>query len=105
MKKHKGKRQAWSPDSEFIYAQNRIKKASPENQPTLRAFEEWLREERRLSPATVTLRLGIVTLREGNAEREKTMLVKQIFKGNLTALKTMSSALPSVALKDGGGHS
>jgi len=58
MKKPRDERQAWSPDSEFIYARNRIVKACPENQPTLRAFEEWLREERGLSPATVTVRLG-----------------------------------------------
>jgi integrase len=58
MKKPRGERQAWSPDSEFIYARNRIEKACPENQPTLRAFAEWLREERGLSPATVTVRLG-----------------------------------------------
>ena len=58
MKKPREERQAWSPDSEFIYARNRIEKACPENQPTLRAFEEWLRDERGLSPATVTVRLG-----------------------------------------------
>lgn len=58
MKKSRKERQAWSPDSEFIYARNRIEKAFPENQPTLREFEKWLRDERGLSPATVTIRLG-----------------------------------------------
>jgi integrase len=58
MKKPRKERQAWSPDSEFIYARNRIEKACPENQPTLRIFEEWLRKERGLAPATITLRLG-----------------------------------------------
>jgi integrase len=58
MKKAKRRRQVWSPDTEFIYTQNRIEKACPENQPTLRLFEEWLRKERCLSPATVTTRLG-----------------------------------------------
>lgn len=58
MKKPRGKRKAWSPDSEFIYARNRIEKACRANQPTLRLFEEWLRKERGLAPASVTTRLG-----------------------------------------------
>jgi integrase/recombinase XerD len=58
MKKPREGRQAWSPGSEFIYARNLIEKACPENRPTLRVFEEWLREEQCLSPATVTIRLG-----------------------------------------------
>ncbi len=58
MKRPRIEQQAWSPNSEFIYARNRIEKACPENQQTLKAFEEWLREKRGLSPATVTVRLG-----------------------------------------------
>ena len=58
MKKLREERQVWSPDSEYIYARSRIEKAGRENQPTLRAFEEWLREERGLSAGTVTVRLG-----------------------------------------------
>lgn len=58
MKKPKEDRQVWSPNSEFIYARNRIEKACRANQPTLRLFEEWLRKERGLAPRSVTTRLG-----------------------------------------------
>ncbi|RKY54127.1 MAG: hypothetical protein DRP93_05505 [Candidatus Neomarinimicrobiota bacterium] len=57
-KQPREKRQAWTPDSEFVYAQNRIRKARPGNQATLRAFEEWLEKERDLALTTITIRLG-----------------------------------------------
>ena len=80
MKKPREDRHAWSPDSEFIYARNRIEKACPENQPTLRAFEEWLREERGLSPATVTVRLGTAcTFVDEITDRAGTPCARQAF--------------------------
>jgi integrase len=58
MKKSGRERQAWSPGSQGIYARQRIERACAENRPTLRAFAEWLAEERRLVPGTITVRLG-----------------------------------------------
>lgn len=48
----------WSPDSELTYARNRIERACPENQPNLKQFADWMRDERGLAPATITIRLG-----------------------------------------------
>ena len=58
MKKRSTKSRAWSPDSELMYARNRIDRACRANRPTLKRFDEWLRKERGLAPATVTVRLG-----------------------------------------------
>ncbi len=58
MKKTNGEKQAWSPESQAIYTRQRIERACAENRPTLRAFAEWLAEERCLVPGTITVRLG-----------------------------------------------
>jgi integrase len=80
MKKPREERHAWSPDSEFIYARNRIGKACPANQTTLRAFEEWLREERGLSTATVTIRIGTAcTFVDEITDRAGAPCVRQAF--------------------------
>jgi hypothetical protein len=46
MEKTSGEKQAWSPESQGIYTRQRIERACAENRPTLKAFAEWLAEER-----------------------------------------------------------
>lgn len=50
-------KQMWSPDSPRAYTRWRIERACAGNQPTLRAFADWLEEVRSLAPRTVENRL------------------------------------------------
>lgn len=58
MNKTRQKKLVWSPESENIYTRNLIERACAGNQPTLRAFADWLAGVRDLEPGTITVRLG-----------------------------------------------
>lgn len=49
---------AWSPASEHMYMLRTIERACAENQPTLKAFAEWLAETRGLQAGSITVRIG-----------------------------------------------
>ncbi len=51
-------RHPWSPATEVRYTRRLIERAIPGNRPTLRAFADWLAEERGLAQGSVTVRLG-----------------------------------------------
>ncbi len=51
-------RQVWSPESHHKYTHLRIERASVGNRRILRAFTDWLAQERGLSPGSITVRLG-----------------------------------------------
>ena len=58
MSKKRDKWRVWSPDSQRVYTQQRILRASAGNRPMLRAFAEWLAKDQQLEPGTIATRLG-----------------------------------------------
>ena len=57
MRKTSQAAQAWPLASQHILTNRRIERACAENRPTLRAFAEWLAQERGLAPASIKVRL------------------------------------------------
>ena len=58
MGKIQNERRAWSPASEHRYMLRTIERACAANQPTLKAFSEWLSETRGLQAGSVRVRIG-----------------------------------------------
>jgi integrase/recombinase XerD len=58
MNKTRQERLVWSPESHHIYTLHTIERAGAGNQPTLRAFADWLAEQRGLEAETITARVG-----------------------------------------------
>jgi integrase/recombinase XerD len=57
MKKAKGNRLTWSPESQSAYTCGRIERACAGNRPALEAFSEWLAKTRGLCRGSITLRV------------------------------------------------
>jgi integrase len=62
MGKIQNERVVWSSTSQHMYMLRTIERACAANQPTLRAFAEWLAEIRGLQAGTITLRIGSACL-------------------------------------------